>query len=144
MKLQAQRGEEPEVNITSLIDVVFLLLIFFMVSTTFERQAALKIDLPEASVVAENQADEVEKLELVIDREGRMFLNDQQLIDSRPATIEAAFREAVGEVRSQPVLLRADSLTPHHFVVTAMDVTGQLGFTRLSIATEQVTGPGDE
>ena len=144
MKLQAQRGEEPEVNITSLIDVVFLLLIFFMVSTTFERQAALKIDLPEASVVAENQADEVEKLELVIDREGRMFLNDQQLIDSRPATIEAAFREAVGDLRSQPVLLRADSLNPHHFVVTAMDVTGQLGFTRLSIATEQVTGSGDE
>ena len=138
MKLQSQRGEEPEINMTSLIDVVFLLLIFFMVSTTFERQAALKIDLPEASVVAENQLEE-EKLELIIDRQGNMFLNDRQLIDSRPATIEAAFREAVGEARSQPVLLRADSLTPHHFVVTAMDVTGQLGFTRLSIATEQVT-----
>jgi len=144
MRLQSQRGEEPEVNITSLIDVVFLLLIFFMVSTTFERQAALKIDLPEASAVAENQAEDVEKLELIIDREGHMFLNDRQLIDSRPSTIEAAFREAVGDLRTQPVLLRADSLTPHHFVITAMDVTGKLGFTRLSIATEQVTGPGDE
>lgn len=144
MRLQSQRGEEPEVNITSLIDVVFLLLIFFMVSTTFERQAALKIDLPEASAVAENQADDVEKLELIIDREGHMFLNDRQLIDSRPSTIEAAFREAVGDLRTQPVLLRADSLTPHHFVVTAMDVTGKLGFTHLSIATEQVTGPGDQ
>jgi biopolymer transport protein ExbD len=143
MKLQSRPGEEPEVNITSLIDVVFLLLIFFMVSTTFERQAALKIDLPEASVVAENLSDEVEKLELIIDRNGQMYLNDRQLIDSRPSTIEAAFREAVGDARNQPVVLRADSLTPHHFVVTAMDVTGRLGFTRLSIATEQVADPGD-
>jgi biopolymer transport protein ExbB len=142
MKLKSQTGEEPEINMTSLIDVVFLLLIFFMVSTTFERQAALKIDLPEASVASENVTEEIEKLELVIDRHGNMFLNDRQLIDSRPATIEAAFREATGEARNQPVLLRADSLTPHHFVVTAMDVTGQLGFTRLSIATEQVSEPG--
>jgi biopolymer transport protein ExbD len=128
MKLKSQTGEEPEINMTSLIDVVFLLLIFFMVSTTFERQAALKIDLPEASVASENVTEEIEKLELVIDRHGNMFLNDRQLIDSRPATIEAAFREATGEARNQPVLLRADSLTPHHFVVTAMDVTGQLGY----------------
>lgn len=143
MKLRAASGEEPEINLTSLIDVVFLLLIFFMVSTTFERQAALKIDLPEASVAAESQADEVEKLELIIDRDGQMYLNDRMLIDSRPVTIEAAFREAVGSRRDQPVLLRADSLTPHHFVVTAMDVTGRLGFTRLSIATEQVTDAGE-
>ena len=143
MKLKSQTAEEPEVNMTSLIDVVFLLLIFFMVSTTFERQAALKIDLPEASVVAEDQNSEVEKLELIIDRDGRMYLNDRILIDSSPATIRAAFNEAVGDERSQPVLLRADSLTPHHFVVTAMDVTGQLGFTHLSIATEQISESGN-
>lgn len=140
MKLSREREQEPEINLTSLIDVVFLLLIFFMVSTTFERQAALKIDLPEASVAAENPSEEVRKLELVIDRDGRMYLNDRQLIDSRPATIVAAFKQAVGNERDQPVLLRADALTPHHFVVTAMDVTGQLGFTHLSIATEQTSG----
>lgn len=140
MKLGRQQEQEPEINLTSLIDVVFLLLIFFMVSTTFERQAALKIDLPEASVTADNPTEEAERLELIIDKDGQMYLNDRQLIDSRPATIEAAFREAVGDQRNQAVLLRADALTPHHFVVTAMDVTGQLGFTRLSIATEQVSG----
>ena len=143
MKLRAEKDQEPEINLTSLIDVVFLLLIFFMVSTTFERQAALKIDLPEASVSADTQTPEVEKLELIIDRDGQMYLNDRMLTDSRPATIEAAFREAVGDRRDQPVLLRADSLTPHHFVVTAMDVTGRLGFTHLSIATEQVTDAGE-
>jgi biopolymer transport protein ExbD len=139
MRLKPRENQEPEINITSLIDVVFLLLIFFMVSTTFERQAALRIDLPEASVAAVQQ-EEVRRLELIIDREGRMYLNDRQLVNSEPATIRAALLEAAGEVREIPVLLRADSLTPHHFVVTAMDVTGQLGFTRLSIATEHVPG----
>jgi biopolymer transport protein ExbD len=139
MQLKPRDNNEPEINITSLIDVVFLLLIFFMVSTTFERQAALRIDLPEASVAAVQQ-EEVRRLELIIDMNGRMYLNDRQLIDSTPATIEAALLEAAGEVRDIPVLLRADAMTPHHFVVTAMDVTGQLGFTRLSIATEHVPG----
>ncbi len=141
MKLQTHKDSEPEINITSLIDIVFLLLIFFMVSTTFERQAALKIDLPEASVSSERPADEEEKLVLAIDREGRMFLNDRQLIDSRPATIAAALREAAGESRSQVILVRADALTPHHFVITAMDVSGRMGFTRLSMATEQISEP---
>ena len=143
MNLQLQKDSEPEINMTPLIDVVFLLLIFFMVSTTFERQAALKIDLPEASVSAQSPADEEGKLVLAIDREGRMFLNDRQLTDSRPATIAAALREAAGESRTQAVLLRADALTPHHFVITAMDVSGQMGFTRLSIATEQLSEPGE-
>jgi len=136
MKLSGATHEEPEINLTSLIDVVFLLLIFFMVSTTFERQAALKIDLPEASVEPAPEV-EVTRLELIIDAEGRMYLNDRRLVDSEPRTVRAALLEAAGDDRSLPVVLRADANTPHHFVVTAMDVTGQLGFTRLSIATEK-------
>ncbi|NNL95745.1 MAG: biopolymer transporter ExbD, partial [Xanthomonadales bacterium] len=89
MKLRVQSDQEPEINLTSLIDVVFLLLIFFMVSTTFERQAALRIDLPEASVQAETQPSRDERLELIIDSDGRMYLNDRMLTDSRPATIRA-------------------------------------------------------
>jgi biopolymer transport protein ExbD len=75
----------------------------------------------------------------VIDPNGQFYLNDRQLVDSTRATIEAAFIEAAGEDRNIPVILRADAETPHHFVVTAMDVTAQLGFSRLSIATEQIT-----
>jgi biopolymer transport protein ExbD len=118
--------------------VVFLLLIFFMVSTTFEHQAVLKVDLPEAQNVTatENQPN---SFELVIDPDGQFYLNDRQLVDARPATIRAAFIEAAGEDRNTPVILRADAETPHHFVVTAMDITAQLGFTRLSIATERIT-----
>ncbi len=137
MQLRAKKSEDPEISLTSLIDVVFLLLIFFMVSTTFEQQAVLKVDLPEASNVTlpENQPD---SFELVIDPKGQYYLNDRQLMDGRPSTLRAAFEEAAGEKRDVPIILRADAETPHHFVVTAMDVTAQLGFTRLSIATERV------
>ncbi len=139
MKLQAHFKEEPTVDMTSLIDVVFLLLIFFMVSTTFEHQSVLKVDLPEASTV-EAPNDQEERLELVIDSSGLMFLNDQQLIDSDARTLRAAFEQAAGDRRDLPLILRADRETPHHFVVTAMDVAGQLGFRNLSIVTDRTTG----
>ena len=139
MRLQYHTTEEPSVDLTSLIDVVFLLLIFFMVSTTFERQALLKVDLPEASEV-EDRADLPESLELVIDSEGRMYLNDMRLVDSTEQTIRAAIQEAVGDDRTLPLILRADRLTAHHHVVTAMDVAAQLGFQNLSIATDRSAG----
>lgn len=142
MKLQHHIKEEPTVDLTSLIDVVFLLLIFFMVSTTFEHQAVLKVDLPEASTV-EAPIEQADRLELVIDDSGRMYLNDQQLVDSDARTLRAAFEQAAGEDRTLPLILRADRETPHHFVVTAMDVAGQLGFRNLSIATDRTTGPGE-
>ena len=139
MKLQAHIKEEPTVDLTSLIDVVFLLLIFFMVSTTFEHQAVLKVDLPEASAI-EAPSEQPDRLELVIDSTGLMFLNDRQLLDSDERTLRAAFELTAGEKRDLPLILRADRLTPHHFVVTAMDVAGQLGFRNLSIATDRSAG----
>lgn len=142
MKLQNHTKEEPTVDLTSLIDVVFLLLIFFMVSTTFERQALLKVDLPEASQV-EDQTDVPDSLELVIDDEGRMFLNDQRLVDSDARTLSAAIKEQAGSNRGIPLILRADRETPHHFVVTSMDVAAQLGFTNLSIATDRTAGSAE-
>jgi biopolymer transport protein ExbD len=142
LKLQHHTKEEPAVDLTSLIDVVFLLLLFFMVSTTFEKQALLKVDLPEASVV-EDRTEIPDSLELVIDSEGRMYLNDQRLIDSKARTIRAAFVQEAGENRRVPLILRADRLTPHYHVVTVMDVAAQLGFTNLSIATDRSDGPAE-
>lgn len=136
MRLQRQAREDPTIDLTSLIDVVFLLLIFFMVSTTFERESVLKIDLPEANAV-EKREDTPDMLELVIDSDGRMFLNDERLLDSDPQTVRAALEVQSGDRRDLPLILRADRQTPHHFVVTAMDVAGQLGFVNLSIATDR-------
>ncbi len=139
MKLQNRVKDEPTVDLTSLIDVVFLLLLFFMVSTTFEHQAVLKVDLPEASAV-DAPIDLPERLELVVDANGLMFLNDRQLVDSEERTIKAAFNEAAGGDRDLPLILRADRETPHHYVVTVMDVAAQLGFSNLSIAVDRTTG----
>ena len=137
MQLRGSKLEDPEISLTGLIDVVFLLLIFFMVSTTFEHQAVLKVDLPDAKNVSAPE-DQPNSFELVIDQNGQFYLNDRQLVDGKPATLRAAFIEAAGEDRNMPVILRADAETPHHFVVTAMDITAQLGFSRLSIATERI------
>ncbi len=137
MNLKRSRTEDPEISLTGLIDVVFLLLIFFMVSTSFEHQSVLKVDLPEAKNVTLLE-DQPISFELVIDQKGQYYLNDRQLVDGKPATLKAAFIEAAGDDRSMPIILRADAETPHHFVVTAMDVTAQLGFSRLSIATERI------
>ena len=138
--MQHRTSEEPTVDLTSLIDVVFLLLLFFMVSTTFERQALMKVELPEASAV-EERSEIPEGLELVIDSEGNMYLNDQRLIDSQARTIRAAMQQEAGENRDIPLILRADRQTPHHHVVTAMDIAAQLGFRNLSIATDRADGP---
>ena len=138
MQLRTSKTEDPEINLASLIDVVFLLLIFFMVSTAFEQSAVLKVDLPEASSVTQPEKAP-DSFELVINQKGQYYLNDRQLVDGRAATLRAAFTEAAGENGDIPIILRADANTPYHFVVTAMDVAAQLGFTRLSIATERVT-----
>jgi biopolymer transport protein ExbD len=139
LKLQNRIKEEPAVDLTSLIDVVFLLLLFFMVSTTFDHPSALKVDLPEASAV-EAPLDVPERLDLVIDANGAMFLNDRKLIDSNERTIKAALNEARAGDYELPLILRADRETPHHFVVTVMDVAAQLGFSNLSIATDRKGG----
>lgn len=133
MNLTRHERDEPEVNISALIDVVFLLLIFFMISTTFERQTALKVDLPETS---KQSSQAVEKsIELVIDAQGRMFVGNKSLINSKRETLRAALIEELAGDTKQAVTLRADAQTPHHFVVTAMDELGKLGISNLSIAT---------
>ena len=136
MNLQPGSDDEPEVNLTPLIDVVFLLLIFFMVSTTFEQQSRIKIDLPEAT--AEPTGVEDESLEIVIDARGRYFLGTEQVVNTTPETLKSAISKALGERKTAPVTIRADANTPHQAVVTALDVTSQLGLTRISLATSKV------
>ncbi|HKX57181.1 MAG TPA: biopolymer transporter ExbD [Xanthomonadales bacterium] len=136
MRYREKKDSIQAIDIAPLIDIVFILLIFFMVSTTFERQAVLKVDLPEATAV-ETPTEIPDKLELVIDPMGRMYLNDQQLVDDQRLTMVAAFQQAAGERRDIPLVLRADRMTPHHYVVMAMDVAADLGFHNLSIATDR-------
>ncbi len=135
MNLQPGKDDEPDVNLTPLIDVVFLLLIFFMVSTTFEHQSRIKIDLPEASAAPTSQEDE--SLEILIDAQGRYFIGDQQVVNTTAKTLKSAISKAVGEREGLTVIIRADAETPHQAVITALDVTSQLGLTHISLATSK-------
>ena len=134
MNLRPGHKEEGvEVNLTPLIDVVFLLLIFFMVSTTFDRHARLKVSLPESSARASQQ--QVEPLVLSIDASGNYFINDRQVINKQLDTLKAALKKTIGDDLDIALVLRADANTPHQSVVRAMDAASQLGLTKLSIAT---------
>jgi biopolymer transport protein ExbD len=138
MKLQSRSKEEPEVNLTSLIDVVLLLLVFFMVSTSFVRDAEITLRLPQAEAsTSPNTLDEV--LDITVTQTGSYIVNGRPLVNSQRRTLRAAIERLMGETRDLPVTIRADAEATHQSVVTAMDVVGQLGFVRINIAT--VTPP---
>ncbi len=134
MKLKTRARAEPDVNLTSLIDVVFLLLIFFMVSTSFVKQSQITIRLPGAESVAivEQAADQ---LDIMITEQGTFLVNGRELINSRPETIRNALQKVSGGNTSLPLTISADANTRHQYVVTAMDVAGKLGFVKIRIAT---------
>jgi biopolymer transport protein ExbD len=126
-------ADTVEVNLTPLIDVVFLLLIFFMVSTTFDRHAKLKVQLPEADTKVSQQA--TDPVVLSIDAKGKYYINDRQVINTQLDTLKAALQKSTEGNTDITLLLRADGRTPHQAVVRAMDAAAQLGLTKLSIAT---------
>lgn len=134
MNLRPNHKEETvEVNLTPLIDVVFLLLIFFMVTTTFDRHAKLKVSLPESS--AKTTQQQSDPLVLSIDAKGNYFINDRQVVNQSLDTLKQALQKVIGEDYDMALVLRADANTPHQAVVRAMDAASQLGLTKLSIAT---------
>jgi biopolymer transport protein ExbD len=134
MKLSLRPKAEPEVNMTSLIDVVLLLLVFFMVSTSFVKQSQISIRLPEAdsSAIVEEVA---EQLDIMITEQGTFLVNGRELINNRPETIRNALQKISAGNTRMPLTISADGNTPHQYVVTAMDVAGKLGFVKINIAT---------
>ena len=136
MNLQPSGEDEPEVNLTPLIDVVFLLLIFFMVSTTFEQQSRIQIELPEATASPEEL--EEESIEIIIDAQGRYFIGEEQVVNTELKTLKSAISKVVGDRGTVPVTIRADASTPHQAVITALDATSQLGLTHISLATSKI------
>jgi biopolymer transport protein ExbD len=134
MKLSLRPKSQPEVNLTSLIDVVFLLLIFFMVSTSFVKQSQIAIKLPEAESAAFIE-EQVERIDILITDTGTYLINGRELINNRPETIRNALRKISGGNNGLPLTISADANAKHQHVVTAMDVAGRLGFVQISIAT---------
>ena len=135
MKLRSRRREDVELNITPLIDVVFLLLIFFMVSTTFEKQSQMKITLPEASEeVTDNIPDSIT---IEVDKMGHVFVNRKSLVNSQLITIREAIRDASHDMKAPTVIIRADANATHQSVVRVMDAARQLGLIKITFATQK-------
>jgi biopolymer transport protein ExbD len=133
VNLQPRRREDPEINLISLIDVMLVLLIFFMVSTTFNQEGRIKVQLPQSSdTPTPNEAHE--PLVLTVTAEGTYRVNEHSLINASPDTLRAALLKEAGTDRG-PITIRADGRATHQAVVTAMDVAGKLGFSQLNIAT---------
>lgn len=134
MKFAGGRGDDEfEINVIPLIDVMLTLLMFFVMTATFERRSLMRVQLPEAA--SEVTAVDQQTLTVVIDADGRTYVGPNEVTNPGLESIKSALLAAAGDDRKLPVSLRADGRTPHQAVVTAMDALGQLGFARLSIAT---------
>ena len=132
-----RRNRDPlEINLTPLIDVVFLLLIFFMVSTTFSKETQLVIDLPESSIAETSLEEEV--VDISISKRGSIAVNQRLILDADLDSLIAAITKVSGTKNTVPIVISADAETPHQSVVMAMDAAGRLGFTKIKISTKHV------
>jgi biopolymer transport protein ExbD len=133
LKLRVKRVDEVELNLISLVDVVLLLVIFFMLSTTFVQDARLRIVLPEAGSAAVERGPQ--PIVVTVSAQGSYLVNGRALVNNERATLSAALRQVSGNALEQPVTIRADARATHQSVVTAMDVAAKQGFTQVNIAT---------
>jgi biopolymer transport protein ExbD len=134
VNLKPRRHEEPEINVVSLIDVVLLLVVFFILSSRFTDEGRLRVHLPRAGAVPRAEAAS-EPLVVSVTQQGGYLVNQHELINSSPETLRAALLKEAGDSRSMRVTLRADARANYQSVITAMDVLGRLGFAEVNIAT---------
>jgi biopolymer transport protein ExbD len=135
VKFRRQKKTDGSINLTPLIDVVFLLLIFFMVSTTFTKESHLVLDLPEADGKVEEVVSE--GIEILIGKNGDYTINGKQLINRQLNTLMKALENVSLGNKEMPLTITADANASHQSVVTAMDAAGKIGFVHLKITTKQ-------
>ena len=134
MRIRDFRADDtPEINLIPLIDVVLCLIVFFVVTTTFDSRSVLKLELPRAQGEAATQQAKV--LDILVNADGRYFVGDREALRTDVESLKRTIAEVAGSDRKRAVLLRADARTPHQAVVTALDALGQLGFRQISIGT---------
>lgn len=136
MNLRPRRSEPPRVDITPLIDVVFLMLIFFMVSTTFDKETQLKVDLPEAAS-SDTTEQEEEKIEITIDAKGNYYVNERELVKHDAPTLHRTLQKIADGRADLPVIVSGDRSAPLQSMMTVLDVSAQLGLSRLSFLAKQ-------
>lgn len=144
MKFQRKRREKVDITLISMIDVLFVLLLFFMVSTTFNRHTEVKIKLPEANG---KEADNHPKsVNVTIDEKGVYFLmsgnegHSRRLPDQKRETLARELARLSQEEKELPFIISADAKTPHQSVMIVLDVAGQVGFDHITFATQEPEG----
>lgn len=137
MNLQPQKRNNIELNLTPLIDVVFLLLIFFMVSTTFNKESRISVDLPEAVTKDEQPDEEKKTVDVTVDAKGLYYVNQQEVVNTEPETLKRAIMQAAGDRRDLPVVITADANTTHQSVIVVMDVASQIGLTHMTFSAKK-------
>ena len=141
MNLKPRRSEEPEINVVSLIDVVLLLVVFFMLSSNFTAEGRLQIRLPQATATPTQQRNNDDGLVVTVSAAGSYLVNGRELVNSSADTLRAAVVKLTsGNAHANAVTIRADGRASHQSVVTAMDVLGRLGFTQMNVATIHDSG----
>lgn len=135
MQFKRQNKTAVSVDLTPLIDIVFLLLIFFMVSTTFTKETHLSLNLSEAT--GEEKTDFPKQINILIDANGQYMVNGRSLVSSTIETVMAALQQVSADNVKVPLVITADATAPHQAVITAMDAAGQLGFAQLSLTTKK-------
>lgn len=134
MRIRDHRADdEPEINLIPLIDVILALIIFFVITTTFDARSVLKLELPRAD--GSPVPEQVNTLSVLINAQGRYFVGDREALRTDVDSLKRTIAEVAGPDRARSVLLRADARTAHQSVVTALDALGQLGFRHIIIAT---------
>jgi biopolymer transport protein ExbD len=136
MNLRSPSHEEPEINLTSLIDVVLLLLVFFMITTSFVRESKIGIRLPEASSTAQVEMMDAPMV-ISVSAQGTYMVNGRPLLDNRPETLESAIKMLAGDNPGTRITVSADAEATHQAVITALDVAGRLGYVEINLATVQ-------
>ena len=125
--------DEPHIDLVPLIDVILVLIIFFVVTTTFDARSTLQVQLPTAS--QQQNSEPPRALSVLVNADGHYFINDQEVLRGDVESLKRTIAQVAGDDREQTVLLRADARTPYQAVVTVQDALGQLGFRRIAIAT---------
>lgn len=137
MNFRPRRRDQPEMNLIPMIDVLIVLLIFLVLTTTFSREAELQVNLPEASGAAPSEEKGVE---VIIDDQGHYTVNGHQTVNTQLATVKKALREAAGDNQDPLILIDADRNATHQSVMTVLDAAGQLGYKHVSFAAESEPG----
>ena len=129
------RRDQPELNLIAFIDVLLVILIFLMVSTTFSKFSALRVNLPTAA--ADPQAAPPRSISIVIDADGNVAVDRQRVGSRDAATLATALKQAAQGNPDCVVEIRADALATHQSVVQAMEAARLAGLQRLSFSTRQ-------